>query len=281
MKKIIRIAIVCLMVVTLLAGCLPDPLEVEDVPLPEEQVVVGSQLIPDQFIALSLTRNFTALEAGVDSDLEAVLANLLVTGVDPAITVDGQDYPMVELLDGIYAVDDLPQEPGTLYTLSFINPINLDSTSAQAISLPFIGFSSLDPVLDYTEFDSLLRVQFSIEDPPGPNWYMVNAQAVGTSIDVGRRPFTQLYTDEGLDGGVIEDQFTVLFRDFTEEDTALISMANISEEYFKFLELRGKQQFLLIEELGEPVNYSTNVRNGLGFFNVHLPDIRFYVLDDL
>jgi hypothetical protein len=281
MKKLCGIGTVCVSMIILLAGCLPDPLEVEDVPLPEEQVVVGSQLIPDQFITLTLTKNFTALEAGLDSDLEAVITDLLLTGVDPTIRVDGQDYPMVELLDGIYAVDDLPQEPGTLYTLSFINPINLDSTSAQALALPFIGFSSLDPVLDYTEFDSLLRVQFSIEDPPGPNWYMVNAQAVGMSIDLGRRPFTQLYTDEGSDGEVIEDQFTVLFRDFTEEDTVLISMANVSEEYFKFLELRGNQQFLLIEELGEPVNYPTNVRNGLGFFNVHLPDIRIYVLDDL
>jgi hypothetical protein len=280
MKRIIEIAASCCLAL-LQVGCLPDPLEVEDVPIPEEQVVVGSQLIPDQFITISLTKNFTALEAGPSSDLEAVIADLLVPDVDVSIAVEGTNYQLTELVNGIYGVDDLPQEPGTLYTLSFVNPINLDSTYAQAVSLPFIGFSSINPMLDYTEFDSLLRVQFSIEDPIGPNWYMVNAQSVGTSIDISGRPFTQLYTDEGMDGEVIEEQFTVLFRDFTEGDTVLISLANISQKYFEFLELRGNQRFLLIEELGEPVNYPTNVTNGLGFFNVHLPDIRFFVLEDL
>jgi hypothetical protein len=280
MNRIIEIARLAGFVM-LMSACLPDPLEVEEVPLPEEQVVIGSQLIPDQFIAISLSKNFTALEAGPDSDLDDLIADLLVSEVDLSISVEGKDYAMLELVSGIYGINELPQEPGTRYTLTFINPINQDSTIAETVALPNIGFSSLNPVLDYTEFDSLLRVQFSIEDPPGPNWYMVNAQSIGTSIDISRRPFTQLYTDEGVDGEIIEDQFTVLFRDFTEEDTVLISLANISEEYFEFLELRDNQAFLLLDGLGEPVNYSTNVTNGLGFFNVHIPDIRIFLLNDL
>jgi hypothetical protein len=270
-----------LVLVMIMSACLPDPLEVEEVPLPEAQVVIGSQLIPDQFIAISLSKNFTALEAGPDSDLEALIADLLVPEVDMSIAVEGKDYALQELASGIYGINELPQEPGTKYTLSFVNPINLDSTIAETVALPGIRFSSLNPELHFTEFDSLLRVQFSIDDPPGPNWYMVNTQSVGTSIDISRRPYTQLYTDEGADGETIEDQFTVLFRDFTEEDTVLVSLANISEEYFEFLELRENQAFLLLDGLGEPVNYSTNVSNGLGFFNVHIPDIRIFLPDDL
>jgi len=264
-----------------MGACLPDPLEVEGVPVPEQQVVVGSQLIPNQFIAISLTKNFAALEAGPESDLESVLADLLISDVAVNISADGTPYRMIEIVSGIYGINDLPQIPGTQYTLSFLNPLNQDSTLAEATALPFVGFSNIDPILDYTEFDSLLRVKFSIDDPPGANWYMINAQSIGTSIDITTRPYTQLYTDEGVDGGVIEDQFTVLFRDFTERDTVLISMANISEEYFNFLQLRDNQQFLLLDGLGEPVNYTTNVDNGLGFFNVHIPDIRFFELKDL
>ena len=272
---------VCVFIILLLNACVPDPLEVDGVPLPEEQVVVGSQLIPDQFVAVSLSRNFTALDAGPNSDLDSVLQSILITDVELTLKVNGTNFLMTEIVDGIYGVNEIPQEPGTKYTLSFTNPINGQLSQASTEVLPFIGFSYVKPEMFITSYDTLLRVGFSIQDPPGANWYMLNIQQIGLSIDLAERPFTQLYDDNDVNDGLLEDEFTVLFREFESQDSVLISMANISREYFEFLELRNNQQFLLLDALGEPVNYPTNVSNGLGFFNVHIPDIRFFILDDL
>ncbi|MCG8307044.1 MAG: DUF4249 domain-containing protein [Cytophagales bacterium] len=268
-------------VAVFLNACLPDPLEVDGIPVPEEQVVVGAQLIPDQFIAVSLSRNFNALEAGPDSDLDSILQDILMPGIDVKLTANNTDYTMAELFPGIYGINDVPQEPGTRYRLSFINPVNGQSTHADAIALPFVGFAEVQPKMHLTSYDTLLRISFRIQDPPGPNWYMVNAQPMGRSFDLSERPFTQVYDESDVEGSILEDEFTVFFRDFSSQDTVLVSMANISREYFEFLELRDNHQRLWLDALGEPVNYPTNVHNGLGFFNVHVPDIRFFLLEDL
>lgn len=272
---------ILLLALTLLGACLPDPLEVEDVPRPEEQIVIGSQLIPDQFIAVMLTKNFTALEAGPNSDLDSVLLDLLISDIDLTITTNNIDYPMTEVLQGVYGVNEIPQQVGTRYTLSFTNPINGLPTSADAVALPFVAFSKVKPELKETSYASLLKVDFKVDDPPGSNWYMVNVQHLGSSVNLIERPFTMVYDETDIKENVLEDEFTVFYREFSNEDTVLISMSNISEEYFEFLKLRNNQQMLLFDGLGEPVNYPTNVHNGLGFFNVHLPDVRIFLPEDL
>lgn len=270
-----------LMVLTLLGACLPDPLEVEEVPSPEEQIVIGSQFIPNQFIVVSLTKNFTALEAGPDSELDSVLIDLLIPEIDMTITSNDVVYPMTEILRGIYAVGEIPQLSGSKYTLSFTNPINGLPTNAEAVALPLIEFTELTPELHYTTYADLLRVNFKIEDPPGDNWYMVNVQRTGVVTSLTERPFSKVYDQSDIDGNILEDEFTVFYREFTEQDTVLISTANISEGYYEFLKLRNNQQALLLDGLGEPVNYPTNVENGLGFFNVHIPDFKIFLLEDL
>lgn len=267
--------------VTLLYGCFPGPLEVDNVPVPNEQVVVGSYLIPDNFIVVSLSKTITALQAGPESNLNAVIPRLLIPGVEVTVTANSNIYPMTEIVRGIYRIDDIPREAGTKYTLSFVNPFNGQSSHAEAVVLPFVGFSDVKAKLYRTSYDVNLKVSFQIEDPPGDNWYMVNAQQIGNAIDLSQIPFTKVYDQSAVKGNILEDEFLVLFKQFSEKDTVLVSMANISEEYFEFLELRSSQQFQLTEGLGEPINYPTNVHNGLGFFNVHLPDARAFASKNL
>ncbi len=45
------------------------------------------------------------------------------------------------------------------------------------------------------------------------------------------------------------------------------------------MELRQDNRFSLVEFLGEPINYPTNVVGGKGFFNLYIPDIRTFVLE--
>ena len=47
---------------------LPDPLEVDDIPVVKPQIVVSSQIVPDQSLVVLLTKTFGALGANDDSD---------------------------------------------------------------------------------------------------------------------------------------------------------------------------------------------------------------------
>lgn len=265
----------------LLNACLPNPLEVDGIPTPEEQVVLGSQFIPDQFLVLSLSKTITALEAVPSEKIDSLINAILIPDLDIKINLQNTTYQLNQLSPGLYGADDLPQIPGEMYSVYFINPFNQDTTRAQSRLLPQIPFDKVEPTLRYTEFDTLLTVNYSLNDPLGSNWYMLNTQKISSEdYNLTRRPFTELLSDKDFDGELYEGSFEVFFRDFSPQDTVLISIANISEDYFNFLELRNQQEYLLLDELGEPVNYPSNVENGLGFFNLHIPDIRFFDLSE-
>ncbi|MTI39882.1 DUF4249 family protein [Fulvivirga lutimaris] len=267
--------IVFLCVSALLTACLPEPLPVNNVPVLENTVVVGSQELPDEFIAISLSKSFGALDAGPDSDIEALLDELLIDSVEMFIEVAGQNYQLQNLTNGIYLGTDIPEIVGEEYTLSFINPLNKKPVVSKSNLLPFIGFDSLEISLNETAFDTLINVNLWIEDPAQKNWYMVNVQTFNEDYDIQARPYTELLDDIDFNGELYNHKFTIPFRDYEPGDTIFVSMANINEEYYEFLKLRKDQRFSLLDGLGEPINYPTNVENGLGFFHTHQPDIRF------
>lgn len=265
----------------LITGCLPDPLEVENIPDLEETVVIGSQDLPGQFLAVSVTKNFNALAAGPDSDVEALLEELAIDTLSLQVEVRGQQYPLVAIdsLPGLYVGTNVPEFVNEEYTLNFTHPINKKEVRAHSYLMPFVGFDSLSIDLKLTPFDTLFRVSLQIDDPPGKNWYLINLQEFNEDYDIQRLPYTELIEDDDEAAKRIKHEFIVPFRDYRQGDTVLVSMANISQEYFEFRSLRKDQRYIFIENLGEPITYPSNVENGLGFFNTHLPDVRLFLLE--
>ncbi len=265
-----------LFVVLLLLACEPEPLPVDGVPAPEKTVVIGSQNLPTEFIAISVTENFNALEGGTEDDFEELIQTLLLDGLDLSVEVADSSYTLNEINQtGVYVANDVPEIVGEIYTLSFLNPFNDESVTASVELLPFIGFDSVNIYIEETPFDSLVNVVMRVEDPPGPNWYMINVQLINEDFDFNTRPFTELLTDSVSTGSMIDYEFRVFFRDYAPGDTVMVSMANISKGYYDFLELRGTRRGF-VGSLGEPITYPTNVENGLGYFHMHIPDVRFF-----
>ena len=278
MSRIANLVIYLLLGIAV-SSCLPDPLEVEGIPQPETTVVVGSQNLPNEFLVVSLTENFNALEGGPETDIEVLLEELLIDGIEMTVETGGENYILDNPLPGIYTGNNVPEIPGAFYTLNFQNPFNGEAATATTQLLPFVGFDEVAIRLERTQFDTLINVDLRIDDPQGPNWYMINVQQFNDNFDIQERPFTELLEDSEFDGTLHDHSFTVFFRDYEPGDTVLVSMANIDEEYYRFLDLRNESRFLLLDGIGEPINYPSNVENGLGFFNLHLPDIRFFLPD--
>ena len=263
-----------------LSACLPEPLEVDNVPIPERTIVIGSQDIPGEFLAVSVSRNFTALDGGPQSDFDSLVQDLLIDSLNLFIDVQGVRYSLdFSPVRGLYLGSDVPEIPGEIYTLSTNNPFNDALTSASTELMPFIGFDSLRLTIEETPFDTLMHIDLRIGDPPGPNWYMINVQTFNDEYSLEDRPFTEVISDEDFDGQLYDYGFKVFFNDYGKGDTVLVSMANIEKEYYDFLQLRFDQRYLLLDGLGEPITYPTNVLNGLGYFHLHIPDVRLITPD--
>lgn len=283
MKTHFKIFFATLLTSTVMVACIPDPLDVDGIPIVKPQIVVSTQIIPDQSLVVLLTKSFSALDADSDTDPEILLGQIAVT--DATVTLAGPDstYELLPVTLGFYGGIVIPFEPGDAYTLHVSSP-TLGEVHATTVVKPQVSFQNIDAILFYNNFDdTLAQITHRIVDPPGKNWYMLNVQEV-ERVDIienviNPRAFTRLLDDVDFENTAYEETFRVFPRDYQPGDTIAVSLSNISEEYYRFMELRQDNRFSFVEFLGEPINYPTNVVGGKGFFNLYIPDIRTFILE--
>ncbi|HEY0742775.1 MAG TPA: DUF4249 domain-containing protein [Chryseosolibacter sp.] len=282
--RIIRTLLAIITGALFLISCLPDPLEVTNIPAVKPEIVVSSQIIPDEGLVVLLTKTIGALDASNDSDPEALLAQIAVR--DAVVVIKGAqgEYTLDSLGNGLYGGIAIPFNEGEQYTL-IVNSASLGKVEATTTVLSQVPFDFVDAKLYYNQYnDTLAEVSYTIEDPLNENYYMINVQEVEREDFVKNlinpRAFTELIDDKSFNGGRYQKTFRVFPRNYDAGDTIAVSLSNISDEYFNFIQLRLDNRFSFVEFLGEPVNYPSNVMGGRGFFNLYVPDVRLFVLEE-
>jgi len=281
LKVIIKYFTLSIMVVV--CGCLPDPLDVDGIPVVKPQIVVSTQIIPDQSIVVLLTKTFGALEASDQSDPEALLNQIAVNDAIVTITGPAGTFILSSLDNGAYGGLVIPFQAEEEYELK-IKSESLGEVSAVATVKPLVAFESISAELYFTGFDdTLAQVTHQFKDAIGKNWYMLNVQHIeGDELLkdlLNPDSFTRLLDDGSFDGQAYGETFRVFPRDFSPGDTIAVSLSNISQDYYNFMELRLDNRFSFIEYLSEPINYPSNIEGGKGFFNLYVPDIRLFILE--
>jgi hypothetical protein len=265
-------------------ACIPEPLEVEGVPKVKPQIVVSTQILPTQSLVVLLTKTIGALDASDDSNPEELLDEIAVT--DAVVTVTGPTgtYLLEALDNGVYGGAQIPFEVNETYRLT-IQSESLGNVTAETTVRPLVTFEEIEATLYMNGFnDTLAQISYSLIDPAEKNYYMINVQEV-ERVDalenaLNPRAFTRLLDDKEFPNENFSEQFRVFPRDYAPGDTIAVSLSNISQEYYQFMKLRQENRFSLVELLGEPVNYPTNVEGGKGFFNLYVPDVRFFILEE-
>lgn len=268
----------------ILSSCIPDPLEVNNVPKAEPQIVISSQIIPNQSLVLLLTRTISALDASDDSDPQDLIDQVAVNDAVATVSGPGGTDTLLFLGNGVYGGISIPFTAGEVYTLK-VTSESLGTVTASTQVKPQITFEEIAADLYDNGFDdTLAQITYSLVDPDGMNWYMLTVQEVeqedAVENIINPRAHTKLLEDKGFNGKEFGEEFRVFPRDYKPGDTIAVSLANISEEYYRFMKLRIDNRFSFVEFLGEPVNYPTNVEGGRGFFNLYVPDVRFFVLEE-
>jgi hypothetical protein len=271
------------LVVCFLWGCLPEPLDVDRLPVVKPQIVVSSQIIPDQSLVILLTKTFGALDASNDSDPEELLQQIAVD--DAVVKVTGPDgtYDLEALENGLYGGLVIPFEEGAEYTLH-VQSESLGEVSATTIVKPMVSFDDIKAELIFNGYDdTLAQITYRITDGLEQNWYLLNVQEVEQADVVENlinpRAFTRLLEDSKFNGETYQETFRVFPRDFIPGDTIAVSLSNISKEYYDFMNLRLDNRYTFVEYLSEPVNYPSNVVGGKGFFNLYVPDFKTFILE--
>jgi hypothetical protein len=263
----------------LLSRCVPDPLDVKNVPVLQPHIVVSSQVIPGQSIAVLLTKSIGALEAGSSTDAQTLLNEIVINDASVTISYQGKTDTLQFISTGVYGSVTTPLIAGEEYRLMVSSP-SMGSVSASTFMKPQVKFESVDAHLYVTGNDTLAKVNYTFNDPPGKNWYMIDVQRFRSRQDLTQqlnpRIFIKIQTDDSFDGLSRHDSLTVPFRRFSEGDTVAVVLANISEEYYHYLSVSLDNRNSVSALVSEPLNLPTNVQNGYGYFNMHFPDVRVF-----
>ena len=271
-----------------MGSCLPDPLDIEIDP-PAEKIVVSSALIPGQGVLVALTRSFSALNAGLAVD-STLLNSLLIADAEVIIIENSSDtYTLQKAQDGLYFTNEINPVTGNRYRLIATDFQTGLHVEAESVVREQVTFSNVEALLEPSGPDTLIRIDYTFEPLAGEDYYMINVQKfplnLGQSdlgIDINLiepNTFTHLIADTDINGPEVSNDFIVLINeDFHAGDTLIASLASIGAIYFDYLEKRNNSLFGS-SFVAEPYNAPSNVENGLGFFNLHIPDIRIVIVE--
>jgi len=293
MKNIHRVFLVFLCL--FIAACAPDPIEIQ-LPEYEPEIVVFSQVIPDAFMTVALTKTIDGLdfneEAG-DTLSQNLLNGLVVTNADVTISYRDQTDTLFELGLGFYASVFTPSFINETYRLKIVTEDNEVLTSENTM-LPIVPFDQATPLVERTDADTLVKFDFRIVDTPGDNWYMINFYTNGQNdtepdiegIDINNffesgsnfLKKTELISDAAFDGNTFEG--TIELPEISQRDSMVVTLSNINEDYFNYLQIRQTSSNFFTELIKEPISLPTNIEGGLGFFNTHFPDVRAFDMNE-
>ncbi len=264
-------------------ACIPDPLDVHGVPQLEQKIVVSSQMISSQSVAVLLTKSIGALDASDDSDPITLLNQVVIADAVVRIEGNGQSYQLTYAGSGVYGSVEMDLVEGESYTL-FVDSPTAGSVKATTTVKPPVLFEDVNAEIYISGRDTLADVHYKFNDASGTNWYMLNAQHL-TREDFEERVLnprvtTKMIDDATFDGGSKSDNFKILFDEVEPGDTLSVTLSNVDKDYYDFMKLREDTRFGLAAALGEPINYPSNVEGGLGFFNLYIPDVRVFTLDE-
>jgi hypothetical protein len=266
-----------------MAGCFPEPLPVENIPKLEQKIVVSSQMAPDQGLIVTVTKSLGALDVGEDSDIGFVLDQIVIDDAVVTVHYDDQVDTLVNLGSGLYGSVETEWEPGITYELH-VKTVDLGEVTATTQLAERVPLDDADLKLIPSNADSLLQVSYSFNDPDGKNYYVVSVQEYSSTRDpsdyLDPRIFHHLVEDREFDGEHYANNFKILWPRFHQGDTVAVFMSSVSADYFEFLKVQKENEFSLVEFISEPMNYPTNVKGGYGYFNLYLPDLRVFTLDE-
>lgn len=280
-----RNGIIVAMTSIALVQCIPDPLEVKNIPEVKTEIVVSTQIVPDESLVVFLSKTIGAIDVSDNDDPLEVFNYISVN--DAIVSIEGPNGIDTLLLLGLglYGGVDIEFIDGETYKLH-VESESLGKVEATTTAVSQVLFDSIEVERYFNGFDdTLAQVTYTIKDPVEKNHYMINVQRF--SLDdppiyervLNPGAYTRLVNDEDFEDNEIGETFRAVWDDYQPGDTVLVSLANVSEEYYDYLKLRLDNRFGLVEFVSEPINYPSNVQGGRGFFNLHIPDMRFFIME--
>ena len=289
-----------ILLVFLLFSCKPKPLDIDISPA-EEKMVISSQLLFQQGIAINLTKSFSSLDNiknGEGGYSEEFLNNISIKNAIVTVTYNNitDTLTMLESSPGVYYSLTVLQYVYQDYLLMVWDSYLKKYISASSTLLPKVNFNSIESENSSKSTENSFIVNYTIKDLDYVNnWYMVSysklvngkrfslkRSLLPKNIPINKSTFIiqnpeaeeiELFTDNNALNNIISRSKKL--TDVSSTDTVIVALINVEEGYYNFLNTKIKAGGLANSFGNEPINYKTNVNGGYGFFTTHSPSVVF------
>ena len=271
-----------------LFSCQPDPIEIE-LPAHEQKLAIATQVFPEKYLVVQVSKSFSSL-AGEGKEMSTDTTFLKTLAVEHAlvqITFNGQTETLKHVRNGFYISRNVPQNFQQRYTLFVRDSVSGLECSAATEMLAPVDFEKLEPEVKRTEKDTTVTLHFTLADPgPERNFFLIslvgaNRKNLLPKNKIGAFNAVQeqiiLVNDAAFTNGKYEGKERLTLE---TSDTLLVSLSNISEPYYNYLQLYQKSGSLMNQLTGEPINLPTNIQNGYGFFSAHNPTVQVFKISE-
>lgn len=257
----------------------------------ESRITVSSQIVPQRFMFVSLTKSFSPLDpitTGVTVDSTG-LNKFLVTNALVTVSYNNQIDTLSMFTPGIYISSTTLLTNYNTYTLNVTEPSTGQQVSAVTAMLPQMQFDTVYPVIVRNAADTIVKIKYVLKDNPNEeNFYVVNyilkQSSSGANLDIssyfnsGSNKILSTYdllNDASFTNNVLTNESIL---DVRPTDSVAVEIANISKGYYEFLTAFKRTGNILNSLETEPIHFPTNVQNGYGYFNAYFPNSKIFYL---
>jgi hypothetical protein len=271
-----------------LFSCEPDPIEIE-LPPHEQKLVIATQVFPEKYMVVQVSKSFSSLAGPGDSIASdtTLLKELLVEHALVQVSYNGRTETLKHLGKGLYYSSRIRQNFRQTYTLFVKDSVSgLECTAATEMLAP-IAFDKIEPKVTRTAKDTTIALHYELTDPGAErNFFLITLVGASRKNVIpwkGSRSLQQiqeqmiLLNDEQFTNGRFSKTENL---DLETSDTMVVAISNISEPYYRYLELYQKSNGIINQLTGEPINLPTNIQNGYGFFNAHNPTAQVFKISE-
>ncbi len=277
----------CMFFFFLFTSCIPDPIEL-DLKNQSPKLVVNADLIPGTIPLINLTKTANLLSniPNQDGTLQSdFLKKIAVSDAFVTISYAANTDTCYMVEPGVYSGRKLLKSSTTPYLLHVKDAHSTMEINAQTFLLPKIKFDSIFPIVFEAPDDTSIYIEYGFTDiAASSDYYVVNYFVKKKTVhevnfDTQRyfqRGYNQLLFYQLIRKEYFYDHsyvnFVLLPQGITIRDSIAITLSNVTEEYYNYLDKR-KSSGDIQPSYYFPTYIPSNVTNGLGYFNVHDPAV--------
>lgn len=267
-----------------LVGCIPENIYYTIEPSTENKIVVNARLLPLGGVIVTLSEALTGVKNPEDINDFLLEDSVLIT-----IHHNGNVDTLSKTSTGIYTNLNVLYNENTTYKLNIDFIKDKKNVYSVVQSLPIVKIDSIHYSLYSTEeFDFFVDFRDEINSD---NFYLLNIyhasdfKFLNSEFSLlflfnNNALFSSIYKDSDFESKQIKLKVNKIniTNNKSDFDTLIFTLSNIDKKYYDYLTTKINSDFIS-NLTGQPQNPITNINNGYGFFNTHIPDVKYLILD--